>query len=92
MMREEVISGILELYGYKDAISKNDALERARAFMRGVSSSKGSSPWVENEKAALEEILKSLQGGSYTEEEALDVGITCVYDAHCLGWDNGCTN
>jgi len=92
MMREDIISGILELYGYKDAISENDALVKVRDFMRGVLSRKGSSPWLKSEKVILEEILKTLQGGSYTEEEALDVAITCVYDVHRLGWDNGCTD
>jgi hypothetical protein len=91
-MREDVIYGVLDMYGYKDRSSKDkETLERnntkkARYLVMKSLRNKKVSPWNEAETVMLQRVVKTLEGENHTKDEVLDIAITCVYDAHVLEW------
>jgi hypothetical protein len=85
-MRKDVIAGILELYGYEEEILEADRAEKARYLVMKSLRSKRFTPWSISEKAMLQRVVNTLEGGGHTKDEVLDIAVTCVYDAHVRQW------
>ena len=84
-MRQDVIAGVLKIYDSEE-MGKVESLGKVRGLVQKSLKEKEVSPWTVKEKEMLLRIVKTLQEGSYTKEEALDTAITCVYDMHVLRW------
>jgi len=88
-MRKDVVAGVFRLYDYEEEVLDNDKPEKVRWLVTKSLRSKKFSPWMVAEKAMLQRVVNTLEGGAHTNDEALDTAITCVYDAHVQNWDLG---
>lgn len=85
-MRKDVINGVLDMYGYEEEILEHEEAAKARYLVMKSLRNKRFTPWSIAEKGMLQRVVNTLQGGANTKDEILDIAVTCVYDAHVLGW------
>lgn len=86
MVRKDVIAGVLELYDYTPELKPEERLNMVRKLVTKSIKSPHYMPWSVQEKTKLIELMGVLRANGTSIEESIDTAITCVYDAHVLGW------